>query len=374
MKNLPTFIFFDEDHSSPFTNSLLARLTPRLKQIGYHQFYYEADVKQTLDQKIDSSENFIKVRDAGEVLLPKCRQEILEFVAANQIHGNEKTYDLMRAHFAGIINEIIAKKDESQIIRSFYLSNLLAYLEMEARQNDKSIMSMRVIEYVLSRITLDMLTFGSSIEADLSLMHAIKDNRIAFKGIIDMDQTLNQTANVINNIDDLYAFALNTENLDRQFADAYLRAEFPVFGENGLAHVEGFQRIFSEKFPTEYAKANFVFVYVYQSPLDECNDVAIKFRQELHSGTASLPLGIIEINGENKTEDEIVEEVWARIQGKVSEYQLLPYHLKRFRDDSVVGHVTDLPGSSYRLFGQAVNSVYSTGVDVVERVGAFVRK
>lgn len=367
MKSLPIFIFFDEDHSSPFTNSLLARLTPRFKQIGYHQFYYEADVKQSIAKEIDDAENMIKVRDAGEVLLPKCKQEILDFVAANQIHDNKKTYDLMREHFGRITNEISAKKDESQYNRSFYLCQLLAHLELYARQ--KCVVSMRLIEVVLRLITLDSLTFGSSLEADLSLMHAIKDNRIAFKGIVDMGQTLNQTANAINNMDDLYAFALNTDNLDSQFADAYLRAESSVFGVNGLAHVEGFQRIFSEKFPNEYAKANFNFVYVYHKPLEECIEGVMKFRQDLQNGTASLPLGIILIDGMNKTEDEIVEEVWTRVQGKVSEYQSLPDHLKRFRDDSVAGHVTDLPGSSCRLFGQAVNTAYEAGVGFVKRAG-----
>lgn len=381
MKSLPIFIFFDEDHRSPFLGSLLARLTPRFKQIGYHQFYEEAAVNKSLDEVIEESEILIHIRDAGKILLPQCKQEILEFISNNQTGSYQETYDLMRKHFLAILEEMVnkVKKNEGPDIRdtycrAFYLINLLAHLESSAKNFGMLIMIGELTEKVLNALTVDLLTYGPSLEAYLRHLHAIKNNQIEFKGILDVgaDHAASQGqtfSGAIESTDQYLELAHNIDALDKQFANAYLQADQPVYGRNGLAHVEGFQRIFSEKFPNEYAKANFNFVYVYHKPLEECVEVVMKFRQDLQNGTASLPLGIILINGMNKTEDEIVEEVWARIQGKVSEYQSLPDHLKRFRDDSVAVHVTDLLGSSYRLFGQAVNTAYEAGVGLVKRAG-----
>lgn len=79
-----------------------------------------------------------------------------------------------------------------------------------------------------------------------------------------------------------------------------------------------------------------IFIFLDEEPVNQSLDNVIEQTEIL--------IHVREINGVDKTEDEIVEEAWMRIRNKILEYQLLPNHLQRFRDDPVVEQRTDQQG------------------------------
>lgn len=377
MLNRPTFIFADENHQSPFLSNLLAQLAPQFKQAGFHHFYYECSSEYSREQIIKLLQDQINLSEAGKTVLPQIKQEMLDYLPKpipSRIRGfnldfvnrNDMNYDLLMLHFSNIMND---KKDTPY---EFYLGMTLGILAAAAAQLGKSRMSREVIENALTRIVEEFKLPTESTEANIRMLQIIAEHGIEYKGVDDAvlrrnltgSSTLTQTLNSIQPILDAPE---NIAKRNKTMIAAYLQSCAPVIGFTGLMHVPGMQQLLTTMIPENIAKANYHFIYVYREPLDDTPELS-KLREEMRTGKLALPLGVILIDGMNKTEEEIAAEVMLCINEKIAEYDALPDQLKLIPDISFTGQVRAQLGNLFGVFSRAKDSVYQTTVDAAAKV------
>lgn len=362
MQTLPTFIFADENHLSPLLSNVLSKLAPGLKKIGYDNFYYESSSKLSREQTISFLEDQQKLIEAGNTILPAIKLEMLDYMSKNEyLWSIEMDYYLLRAHFS------LKAERQDDTLYLFYLASAIGLLERCASEIGKDKMSRAVVTEVIDRY-IESLNSSLTSESIICLLKAINDNQINYKGIDDSslrgDQICCQTAsdcfNVMKSIIDMSTDA-NIEKRNKTMAYEYLQANAPVFGFTGLGHVTGMQKLLASMIPAEIAMANFNFIYIYREALDESAIPQVnKMREDLRTNKLPLPLGLILVDGIDKSEDQIVEEVMVRISEKIAAFKELPEKLKQIPDISLTGQLRAKMTGLYGLFSTAGNSIIST--------------
>ena len=377
MLNRPTFIFADENHQSPFLSNLLAQLAPQFKQAGFHHFYYEYSSEFSREQLIKHFKDQIALFEAGKTLLPEIKKEILDYLpqpVPSRVLGfnldfmnlNDLHYDMLILHFSNIMRD---KKDTPY---EFYLLITLAALQMQATEIGKNNMTRAVVEKQLTRMVKEFNLPTASAEANIRMLQIIAENHIEYKGVDDAvltrhltgGNTLSQTLDSIQAMQDML---VTLDQRNKTMIRAYLQSRAPVIGFTGMLHVTGMQKLLTTMIPEDIAKANYHFIYVYREPLDGAPELN-KLREEMRTGKLALPLGVILIDGMNKTEEEIAAEVMLRINEKIAAYDALPDQLKLIPDISFTGQVRAQLGHLFGIFNRTKDSVYQTTVDATAKV------
>ena len=80
MTDLPTLIFIDENHLSPFLSTMLGKLSPQLKMLGYDNFYAELPSGKSATEIHKMCSDSIKDDEQTKERLPHLVNEILDYL------------------------------------------------------------------------------------------------------------------------------------------------------------------------------------------------------------------------------------------------------------------------------------------------------
>lgn len=250
--NLPIIIFM-EAHSDPITAKTIYKIFPKLKAMGYNKFLDEAA------KDINLSGNLQKLSFNLELT----KKIATDMISVGLDFWNKE--DLKR------YAKVIFDNEEQQ---NQFISEAISFGERyKSRKTNKKLnlyLQNEGIEYI-----------GTDMK---SIAHE----------------------NLYNDIKYLQKYLARDQSLAKQYLK---HIDYGVVGNNGVAHTEGMQKYFIDQLSKEIALSKFCFFYIYTQAPDP-------FEKQVRAGEIEYPLGLIQINANNKTQAEIEEIILSEIARK----------------------------------------------------------
>ena len=364
MQRLPTLIFADENHTSSLLSNILTKLAPRLKQIGYENFYCELPSNLSIEKvKTNLVDSLGESKNTQAVISHQVRDFIV-YLKQFEISFS-RVPELLYPLAMRKLDELLIKSDTDKTKFQGYvvITMMMACIKQQIGGN----VNLAVLEEMLAEACVEILKVSQNIQTSIvAMMDAIATAQLKYKGIDDpslsMDDFKMDTIKGVNNIYTAFHNKAFISNRDKIMAEAYSKPAEPVFGFTGLAHVEGMQELINKWIPSDIARANFDFIYIFhESNINESlflPDIA-KIRNDYRQKKVPLPLGLTLIDGLNKTEDEIVELVMQHVNERIVEFKELPDHLKVIPDITLMGQARAKWNQMYGFFSQTANDIGS---------------
>lgn len=133
----------------------------------------------------------------------------------------------------------------------------------------------------------------------------IKQAGIQFKAI-DL-----KNVNLLSNVH------LVTSIRDKLFTDEYINTKNPTIGRHGLGHAEGIQTLLLERLSSwsqDYLMNKYCFIYIYSRPVHE----GAPMQGRVRNNEIKFPLGLIQINRNELSDEEIFNRVNSEIQKRTT--------------------------------------------------------
>lgn len=351
MPKLPTIIFLDENHLSPFLFDLLSKITPRLRQMGYENFYAELSPTLTQEQQINEldlqiDQNY-KLTEQVKIL----ENDFYNFLNVSGFTMKDKILKSVEDYF---LEKMETSQNEYDFngYYSFYSIIRINKIFLEKNAiNAYKVMNTNFFFEILEKIKSNIVQERDQVIAMKSFLITLNINRINYKGIDDAvrDQVKLPQYKCMNDViekNNLFTeisdstLSSNLDKRNKTMCAAYLQSKQPTFGFAGLAHLKGLQEELCKEPPLELAKPNYIFIYIYSRPSNIIhNDPELELKTIYNSyrnGEIQLPLGVTLINGINKSQDEIIKEVINSIKKQIPSYK-----------SSVISNIAD---PIYRFF------------------------
>jgi len=335
LPRLPTLIFADENHLSPFLNQVLLKLVPQLQKAGYQQSFFEIPSKLSLEEcqslAIDSLIAAVMTLVVTESLvnefcgyLLRSEQFFTEIATAMIINKLAELIKFAEAADATPIQQMPVLVGSKQVVLKASMKDilmpaigLLALLESTKSKNGA--FSQAIAEF--KKFQLNAIEAWRS---HIELLDLLAQSEIEYKGIDSNNRPLLLTNNnppesldaIFDGLKESGDFANNElANRNKRMIETYLQNKRNAFGITGLAHLEGMQKLLSQD--NTVKPDDFKFIYLFHEPVDGMVYQKIELLKKIRSGEGELPLGIILIDAINVTPDEAAVLAFKEIEKQI---------------------------------------------------------
>lgn len=362
MQRLPTFIFAEENHFSSSLPSIISKLAKHLKEAGYDNFYHEMPANLSLQQVISFTQKCIVETDQYKKVFPKVMNDFIAHLRDKKIVFDFIPGYLSTSSMRYLNEKLETTKDGIEFQVLVTMTMIMSMCMKKFGDN----LNLDFLEMALTEVSKSIISdVNHQPAAFLAMLDAIEAAQITYKGIDDPSISpetfkFNSISN-LNKAADILKDGGNIDKRNKIMAQEYLKSGDPVFALTGLMHVTGLQELINKWIPSEIARANFDFIYIFREvPSDVQSPEIKKAWEDYRQQKLPLPLGLTLIDVIGKSDEEIIEIVMKHVHERIAEFKALPDHLKVIPDISFTGQLHAQLNNLYGLFARTANDIRAT--------------
>jgi len=281
-KTLPALIFLDENHNDPFLCQLLAKITPRLKTMGFENFHFEYPAEKSIDDVLSSYNRRVKEDEEWNGYA-----QLLLFALSTKTESKEYWQDRMQ--------HLFNQRNHCSCIPLFTAEQVYK-IEVEEAVN--------IFFREFNHICLVP-------QAVISFLESLSVNQIAFKSIDDPE------LNPLEMINNPLLFWETLPRRDQIMVDAYLTARENTYGYIGFLHAAGIQTRLAASLSLEKANRDYCFIYPFACARERLALVS-PGSLSIRDGKIALPLGLLDVDVIGLDLDQAAEKVMNAITAKIT--------------------------------------------------------
>lgn len=353
MFRLPNLIFA-EQHEDPATARTLRRILPTLVQMGYGQYFDEFPSNC-------SKQDYIRLLEEQEAQYAELLTMVEEW-NQNDSFSMQIALDVIcrmankpvpPINMCVDVQDTVARAAQMSVDErmEFLISATIVWLASKSRAPKHEAAGVLIGEFALlenpSQSTLEnMMHLHGIVFKRESRQHWLRlfknemSGQVAYHGIDIGDAVISNLLTASGDVNEIVNHKRN-----ESMAAAYANATVPTFGRIGLSHAKPIRELLLQKFDNkaEMVNASFCFIYLHSRPVLKVEDPdlltlggfdkLIEAQAALHANPPKTE-GIVPINIEGKTDEEVISLITSLIQQRqqAKEQILAQIHQKEFED------------------------------------------